>query len=67
VSLENKRELVTIMEAAAMARVHRRSIYLWMRDGRLEYVRTAGGSVRIYADTLFRPAGPREPPRGRQP
>ena len=48
------RRRVNIVLACAMACVSRRTIYRWMHDGKIEYVRTAGGSVRIYADTLFR-------------
>ena len=49
---------VTIETAAALAGVSRRTIYNWLRAGRLEYVRTAGGRVRIEPDSLFRaPSG----------
>jgi excisionase family DNA binding protein len=48
------RELLTIMRACARVGVSRRTIYNWITSGKLEYVRTAGGSIRIYADTLFR-------------
>ena len=34
--------------------VSRRTIYNWMAGGKVQYVRTAGGSVRIFADTLWR-------------
>lgn len=50
------RELVTIGKACELAEVSRRTIYNWLEAGKLEYVRTAGGHVRIYADSLFRPA-----------
>lgn len=43
---------VPIMQAAAMAQVSRRTIYNWLKSGRLDYFRTAGGSVRIYVDSL---------------
>lgn len=45
--------LVNIMQACAIAGVSRRTIYNWLASGRLSYVRTAGGSVRIDATTLF--------------
>jgi len=48
------REIVSIIEAAQMVGVSRRTIYSWIAAGRVEYVRTAGGSVRIFLDTLFR-------------
>lgn len=37
-----------------VAQVSRRTIYNWIRARKVEYVRTAGGSVRIYMDTLIR-------------
>lgn len=48
------RKTVSIMTACDLAGVSRRTIYNWLRAGKLEYVRTAGGSVRIFTDTLFR-------------
>ncbi len=51
-----RRPLLNIQQACERAGVSRRTIYNWLEKGLLEYVRTAGGSVRIYADSLFRPA-----------
>lgn len=48
------RRLVSIMQACALAGVSRRTIYNWLYAGKVEYLRTASGRVRIYADTLFR-------------
>ncbi len=48
------RPTVSIMEACKVVGVSRRTIYNWISDGRLEYKRTAGGSVRIYEDSLWR-------------
>jgi excisionase family DNA binding protein len=42
------------MKAAQLVGVSRRTIYNWLESGKLEYVRTAGGSVRIFVDTLWR-------------
>jgi predicted site-specific integrase-resolvase len=39
--------------------VSRRTIYNWISAGKVEYVRTAGGSIRIFADTLWRDASER--------
>lgn len=50
----NNRRLISIMHACEEAGVSRRTIYNWLAAGKLEHVRTAGGSVRIYADSLFR-------------
>jgi predicted site-specific integrase-resolvase len=34
--------------------VSRRTIYNWMSAGKVQYVRTAGGAVRIFEDSLWR-------------
>lgn len=39
----------------------RRTIYNWMAAGKVEYVRTAGGAVRIFEDTLWRAPQPAAP------
>lgn len=52
------RKVASIMKCCELVGVSRRTIYNWLDTGRLEYVRTAGGAVRIYVDTLFRsPSG----------
>jgi len=48
------RATVNIRQAAARAQVSRRTIYNWLTAGKLQFVRTAGGSVRIFEDSLFR-------------
>jgi excisionase family DNA binding protein len=53
-----ERETLTIMKACQAVDVSRRTIYNWIKTGKVEYVRTAGGSVRIFADSLWR-SGPR--------
>ena len=52
-----ERQTLTIMKACEAVGVSRRTIYNWISAGKLEYVRTAGGSIRIYADSLWRDAG----------
>ena len=42
------------MKACELVGVSRRTIYNWLSSGKIEYVRTAGGSVRIFVDTLWR-------------
>ena len=42
------------MKACALVDVSRRTIYNWIESGKIDYVRTAGGSVRIFVDTLWR-------------
>lgn len=49
------RATVSIKRACALAGVSRRTVYVWMDEGKVQFVRTAGGSVRIFADSLFRP------------
>jgi excisionase family DNA binding protein len=49
-----ERKTVSIMKACELVGVSRRTIYNWLASGKIEYVRTAGGSVRIFVDTLWR-------------
>lgn len=55
-----ERKTISIMKACELVGVSRRTIYNWIAGGKVEYVRTAGGSVRIFVDTLWR-----EPARSR--
>ena len=48
------RKTISIMKACELVGVSRRTIYNWISSGKVEYVRTAGGSVRIFVDTLWR-------------
>jgi excisionase family DNA binding protein len=63
------RQTVSIPRACELVGVSRRTIYNWIAGGKVQYVRTAGGSVRIFADTLWRdpehpgPAGENWSPR----
>ena len=52
--MEFERQTLSIMKACEVVGVSRRTIYNWMAGGKVEYVRTAGGSVRIFADSLWR-------------
>lgn len=52
------RQTISIMKACELVGVSRRTIYNWMAGGKIEYVRTAGGSVRIFTDTLWRSPEP---------
>ena len=58
------RQTVSIMKACEVVGVSRRTIYNWISAGKVEYVRTAGGSIRIFADSLWREPGdaPRQNP-----
>jgi excisionase family DNA binding protein len=61
-TLTVERKTISIMKACELVGVSRRTIYNWLSSGKIEYVRTAGGSVRIFADTLWR-----DPHRSDQP
>lgn len=51
-----ERTTLSIPRACDAVGVSRRTIYNWMASGKVQYVRTAGGSVRIFEDTLWRDA-----------
>lgn len=53
------RRRVNVAQAATIAGVHRNTIYNWMAAGKVEFVRTASGQIRIFADSLWltRPKG----------
>lgn len=53
-----ERKTVSIPRACELVGVSRRTIYNWIAGGKIQYVRTAGGSVRIFADTLWREPEP---------
>jgi excisionase family DNA binding protein len=48
------RKAISIMKACEQVGVSRRTIYNWISAGKVEYVRTAGGSIRIFTDSLWR-------------
>lgn len=48
------RKTVSIPKACELVSVSRRTIYNWIASGKIQYIRTAGGSVRIFEDTLWR-------------
>ncbi len=49
-----RRDTISIIKACELVGVSRRTIYNWLAAGKIEYVRTAGGAVRIFTDTLWR-------------
>jgi predicted DNA-binding transcriptional regulator AlpA len=51
---KNERETVNMRQAMAKVGVSRRTIYNWIKAGKVERIYTAGGSPRIYVDTLLR-------------
>ena len=58
--MDTERQTISIMKACEVVGVSRRTIYNWMAGGKVEYVRTAGGSVRIFADSLWRAPQPEQ-------
>ena len=56
-----ERKAISIMKACELVGVSRRTIYNWISGGKVEYVRTAGGSIRIFADSLWRDVPPEVP------
>jgi excisionase family DNA binding protein len=52
-----ERQTLSIMKACEVVGVSRRTIYNWISAGKVEYVRTAGGAIRIFADSLWREPG----------
>ena len=52
-TLTTDRKTISINKASELVGVSRRTIYNWITSGRVEYIRTAGGSVRIFVDTLW--------------
>ena len=56
------RRLVNSVQACRIAGIKRSTLYLWVQLGKVQVTRTAGGQLRIYADTLFQ-----RDPRGRKP
>ena len=53
-TVDIERQTLSIMKACEIVGVSRRTIYNWMAGGKVQYVRTAGESVRIFADSLWR-------------
>ena len=49
-----ERRAISITQAGESVGISRPTIYNWMAAGKVEYVRTAGGAVRIFEDTLWR-------------
>jgi excisionase family DNA binding protein len=60
--MNDQRPAVTIAKACELVSVSRRTMYNWIQSGKVEYRRTAGGMIRIVADTLWRdPEPPHDP------
>lgn len=48
-----ERERVNTVKAAELAGVSERTIWNWMRQGRIDYIRTPTSRIRIYVDSLL--------------
>lgn len=47
-------QTINIDQACQQVGVSRRTIYNWIAAGKVKYLRTAGGSIRIFPSTLWR-------------
>ncbi len=50
-----ERKTVSLMKACELVGVSRRTMYNWMNAGKVEFVRIAGRSRRIFEDSLREP------------
>lgn len=53
------RELLSINEVVRELDVSRRTVYNWIEQHRIDYIRTPSGFVRIFRDSLYRPSAPK--------
>lgn len=44
---------LTVDQACALVQVSRRTIYNWLKQGKLQVTRTAGGRLRIQRESLW--------------
>ncbi|MGE0363041.1 MAG: excisionase family DNA-binding protein [Vicinamibacterales bacterium] len=52
-----ERQTISIAKACELVGVSRRTLYNWIATGKVEFTRTAGGSIRLFVDTLWRQPG----------
>jgi excisionase family DNA binding protein len=55
---------VSLDQACQMLQVSRRTVYNWIREGRLQTIRTLGGSQRVLVESVRQAAGSIESPVG---
>ena len=48
---------VSLDQACQILQVSRRTVYNWIREGRLQTIRTLGGSQRVLVDSVRHAAG----------
>jgi len=51
-------------QACQVLQVSRRTVYNWIREGRLRTIRTLGGSQRVLVESLRQAAGNADSPAG---
>jgi excisionase family DNA binding protein len=56
------RAVMSVNDVCAFVGVTRRTVYNWVAADKVEYVRTPGGRLRIFADTLYRQEHDFSPP-----
>lgn len=57
-AVQRGRATVNVTQAALRCQVRRRTIHRWLQEGRIAFVRTESGQVRIFEDSLFRERDP---------
>lgn len=62
--ISNPTHTVNIEQARLLCGVSRRTIYYWIEKNQVEYVRTAGGQIRILTDSLFKKGNVKMPKVG---
>ncbi len=48
---------VSLEQACQILQVSRRTVYNWIRDGRLQTIRTLGGSQRVLVESVRQASG----------
>ena len=48
---------VSLEQACLMLQISRRTVYNWIREGRLQTIRTLGGSQRVLLESLRQASG----------
>ncbi len=48
---------VSLEQACQILQVSRRTVYNWIRDGRLQTIRTLGGSQRVLVESMRQATG----------
>lgn len=62
--IEHGSDLLTIQEAAEWLKTSRRTVYAWMREGKLAFVRIPSGRRRLLRSDLARHAAPKDSANG---